>query len=346
MSDSLREALSSALDAAETTTEPVETTTEVVAEPPQAETAAQAEQRQRDEKGRFAPKESVAQAPEPVKAETVNPTLSPVAAESLKPPSSWKKDYWDAFGKLDPNVAKYIQEREQQFANGVSTYRQEAERAKELWSAIAPFQPVLQQHGIQPGQWISQLGQAHMQLVQGSPQQKLAMFQKLAQDYGVSLESVQSGQVGPVEQYLSPLQEQIRQLQGQFSSYQQQIQQQEQAATMQQIEAFKANAEHFDTVRETMAGLLHAGLANDLQSAYDKAIRMNDELFAQAQQAKAADAEKQRHEAEQARVNKARANAVSVKGSTPLGTTVTKANPGLRSMLEEQVESVLGGARV
>ena len=172
------------------------------------------------------------------------------------------------------------------------------------------------------------------------------MFQKLAQDYGVSLESVQTGQIGPVEQYLSPLQEQIRQLQGQFQTWQQAKEQQEQAETMRQIEAFRANAPHFEAVRETMAGLLHAGLADDLQSAYDKAVRMNDELFAEAQQAKAAEAERQRQEAEAARVNKARANAVSVRGSTPVGTTTTKANQGLRALLEEQVESALSGTRV
>lgn len=346
MSDSLREALSSALDAAEPLPDTPEAQVETASAEVPAETAAEA--RSRDEKGRFAAKESAApaQTPEATPEANVEAQPVPVAAEPLKPPSSWKKDYWESFGKLDPQVAKYIHEREQQFASGVSTYRQEAERAKELWGAIAPFQPVLQQHGIQPGQWISQLGNAHMQLVQGTPQQKLAMFQKLAQDYGVSLESVQTGQVGPVEQYLSPLQEQVRQLQGQFSSYQQQIQQQEQAAIMQQIEAFKANATHFDEVRETMAGLLSAGLADDLQSAYDKAIRMNDDLFAQAQQAKAAEAEKARQEAEAARVNKARANAVSVKGSTPIGTTTTKANQGLRSLLEEQIDSAFAGARV
>lgn len=345
METTLREALSSALDAAEESpvSEPVQK--EEVAAPPQAETAAQTEQRLRDEKGRFAPKESAAPAPNDA-ASAAQAQPAPVAAEPLKPPSSWKKDYWEHFGKLDPNVAKYIHEREQQFANGVMTYRQEAEKAKELWGAIAPFQPILQQHGIQPGQWISQLGRAHMQLVRGSPEQKLAMFQKLAQDYGVSLESVQTGQVGPVEQYLSPLQEQVRQLQGQFQTWQQAQAQAEQATVMQQIEEFRANAPHFDAVRQTMGQLLDAGLADDLQSAYDKAIRMNDELFAEAQQAKQAEAERQRQEAEAARVGKARANAVSVKGSTPVGTTTAKGNQGLRSMLEEQVDSVLGGARV
>ena len=351
MTDSLREALTNALNEAEElpVTETVGKVFEQTEDPVKAveETAEQAEQRARDEKGRFAAKDSAAPAPKPdATIPVAEAQPAPAAVEPLKPPSSWKKDYWDHFGKLDPAVAKYIHEREQQFASGVSTYRQEAEKAKELYQAIAPFQSILNQHGIQPGQWISQLGNAHMRLVQGSPQEKLAIFQKLAQDYGVSLESVQTGQVGPVEQYLSPLQEQIRQLQGQFSNWQQTTEQQKQQETQQQIEAFKAQAPHFETVRETMGQLLGAGVAKDLQDAYDKALRMNDELFAQAQQAKQAEAEKARQAAEAARVNKAKANAISVRGSTPAGTTVTKANQGLRSMLEEQVESVFSGARV
>lgn len=345
----LRDALTSAFaDAEPTEAATVETSAPEVTEAPQVtETAEQKADRLRDEKGRFATKESAPEAAQVVKPESVAPApTTPPVAEPRKPPSSWKKDYWEAYQKLDPQLADYINQREQQFASGVSTYREEAIKAKELNEALAPFMPELQAHGIAPGQWIQNMGRAHQTLLRGSPEQKLQAFQKLAQDYGVPMSALQSGQVDPVMQYVSPLQEQVLQLRGQLTNWQQQQEQQQQRAMLDEIEAFKANAPHFDEVRETMAGILQAGLAPDLKSAYDKAIRMNDDIWQAESTRRAEEAEKQRRDAEAAKVAQARANAVSVRGSTPVGNMGGNGKKGLRDTLEEQVTAVLGGGRV
>lgn len=345
MSDSLRDALTSAFEAQETEAPAVTETVEPVT-PAVTETAEQKADRQRDERGRFAAKES---APEPLataKSESVDPApTTATAAEPRKPPSSWKKDYWEAYQKLDPQVADYINQREQQFASGVSTYREEAIKAKELNDALAPFMPEFSAHGVSPSQWIRNMGTAHQTLMRGTPEQKLASFQKLAQDYGVPLHAIQSGQVDPIQQYVSPLQEQVFQLRGQLTNWQQQQEQQQQRVMLDEIEAFKANAPHFEEVRETMAGILQAGLAPDLKSAYDKAIRMNDDVWNAEQQRRTEQAEKQRRESEAAKVASARANAISPKGSTPTG-NMGSGKQGLRAMLEEQVTAHLGGGRV
>jgi hypothetical protein len=348
MSDSLREALTSAFEAQETETPVAETTTEV-AQSATPETAEQKADRIRDEKGRFAPKESAPASEQPVKANNASQdaaTQQPApVAEPRKPPSSWKKDYWEAYQKLDPQVADYINQREQQFASGVSTYREEAIKAKELNDALAPFMPEFSAHGVSPSQWIRNMGTAHQTLLRGSPEQKLSAFQKLAQDYGVPIHAIQSGQVDPVMQYVSPLQEQVLQLRGQLTNWQQQQEQQQQRAMLDEIESFKANAPHFEDVRETMAGILQAGLAPDLKSAYDKAVRMNDDVWNAEQQRRTEQAEKQRRETEAAKVASARANAISPKGSTPVG-NMSGSKQGLRAMLEEQVTAHLGGGRV
>ncbi len=358
MSEStLRDALTSAFESqdapgSEVVETVAETTTEVA---PSAtlETAEQKADRLRDEKGRFAPKDSTQQASPEQRGESsrgpATPSqdvANPAVVEPRKPPSSWKKDYWEAYQKLDPQLAEYINQREQQFASGVSTYREEALKAKELNDALAPFMPEFAAHGVQPSQWIRNMGTAHQTLLRGSPEQKLQAFQKLAQDYGVPLHSIQSGQIDPVMQYVSPLQEQVLQLRGQLTNWQQQQEQQQQAAMLNEIETFKANAPHFEEVRETMAGILQAGLAPDLKSAYDKAIRMNDDLWQAEQTRKAQEAEKQRQEAEAAKVARARANALSPRGSTPVGNMGSSGKKGLRDLLEEQVTATLGGGRV
>lgn len=337
----LREQLSSALESYEA---PEEVTPEVSPEVSPVEVSEPTADRGRDEGGRFAKKDI---APVSLEAPIGAPIDPPeTIVEARKPPSSWKKEYWDAYQKLDPQVAEYINQREQQFASGVSTYRDEAVKAREVNEALAPFMPELQRNGVAAGQWIQSMGNAHLSLLHGSPEQKLQMFQKLAQDYGVSLGAIQSGQPDQFMQYVAPLQEQVQQLKGQLTNWQSEQDRTTQQSMLDEIERFKHDAPHFEAVRETMAGLLQAGLAPDLKSAYDKAVRMNDDTWSAEHLRLNQDAEKQRREAESARVNKARANAVSPKGTTPIGTMTGASKKGLRDTLEENVEAFLGGGRV
>ncbi|HEY6020705.1 MAG TPA: hypothetical protein VIY48_12665, partial [Candidatus Paceibacterota bacterium] len=155
------------------------------------ETPAEAESRARDEKGRFAAKE--VQPPPPGQEQ-------PTATAGRPPrPSSWKKEYWEKWDKIaetDPELASYLNQREGQFASGVSTYKQEWEQAKPLIDAIAPYQPILQQNGIEPAQFISNLANAHHKMTTAGPQEKIAMLQKLAVDYGVPVQLAVQGQNG------------------------------------------------------------------------------------------------------------------------------------------------------
>lgn len=336
----LREALTTALEAHESTdvvTPPVVDTPEVTT-PPAGETTEQRAARERDEAGRFKAKEDgapVAKAPAVAAAPMVP------AVEPRKAPSSWKKDYWEAYQKLDPKLADYILEREGQMANGVSVYKGEADRAKELFEAIAPFQQDLQQHGVQPAQWLRQLGSAHQMLVRGTPEQKLQAFHKLAQDYRVPVDALLDPNVR--QQFLTTTPAPPPQDVGQLVE---QKFMQVQATT--EIERFAADPlhEHFEAVKETMGQLLGTGLAQDLKSAYDKAVRMDPELFEREQLRASEAAERQRREQAAAKVNAARANAVSPRSATPAGAMTGSGKKDLRSALEDAVEATLGGARV
>lgn len=315
-------------------------------------------ERPRDEQGRFAKLEKLdvpVQGPdggaEPDKPAEVpqaageNKAAAPDLTERPPRPSSWKKDYWDKWDTLDPALAKYIHEREQQYAKGVSTYKSEWEQAKPLIDAIAPFQPVLQQHGITPQQWIQNLGNAHHTLAMGSPQQKIQMFQQLARDYNIPLEYLtgQQQQQGfdPL-QYVNPIYERVQQLEGRLTQYLTTQEQQQQAAIQNEITKFADQHPHFEAVRETMAGLLQSGVATDLNQAYDKAVRLHDDIFQTEIAAKAqAEAAKKAEEAAKL-ARQAKAKTISVKGNTPV-TSDGKGNKELRSMLSEQIENAMGG---
>lgn len=325
------------------------------------ETAKEAADRIRDEQGRFAK----GAAP---KAETPKPTgdLAPPTAPVDKPkpqrPSTWKKDHWESFDKLaaeNPALAEYINQRESEYAKGVSTYKAEADRAREVMGAIDPFMPELQQHGINPGRWISDLGTAHKMLTLGTPQQKIQMFQKLAQDYRVPLQALMpqpqvdaNGQplpAAPVDQFmplLNPLYEQVNQLQGQLRSYQTHQEQQKQAQLQTQIQRFAEGKPHFEQVRETMAGLLQSGLAQDLDAAYAAAIRMpqHDDIFQAMQQQQREEADRKAQEARQATTARARQQTVSSRSGAP---TAPRSNgsgkTGLRDALSEAFDAHANG---
>ena len=122
-----------------------------------------------------------------------------------------------------------------------------------------------------------------MVLAQGTPEQKMQMFHKLAQDYGIQLN--QAGQFQQQDPYTQQLMQQLQQVNQEVSTIKSRYEQEEQARLVGEIERVRQSADfpHFDEVRETMAQLLEQGLANDLETAYAKAVRLQDDVWAKEQ---------------------------------------------------------------
>jgi hypothetical protein len=290
---------------------------------------------------------------EPIEAaqdeETEEETEEIVEEPVLKRPTTWKKEYLPIWDKLNngeqltreesKKVAEYTgMIRETEFKRGLSTYKAEADRARELESAIAPFQAEFQQQGISPAAWINNLGRAHMILTKAPYDQKVQLFHRLAQDYGIQLN--QDGNTVPqVDAYTQQLMNQLNQVNQEVSTIKGRFQQEEQVRLSNEIERVRSDVErfpHFDVVREEMAQLLELGKAPDLETAYKKAVRMNDDVWALEQDRLLKDAKQQAIKAQQ--VQKAKAAAVSPKSVTPSGKV---AEPGdkkdRRSLLADQL---------
>lgn len=340
----LRDTISDAFDEV-VTKEPIET---VAAPVTTEETAEQKADRIRDEKGRFAQGATDKPVtPNKVAKTQVPPVAAPVVESKPRPPrpSSWKKDYWEQWDKLDPTLADYLHQREQEYARGVSTYRNEWEQAKPLVEAMAQFQPILKQYNIPPGKWISDLGNAHKELVLGSPEKKIDIFRRLAQDYQVPLQALLGQDQGQPNQlqYINPLYERISQLEGQLNNWNSLNEKKEQDSINRELENFSKDKEHFEVVRVTMAGLLQSGLAENLDDAYAAAIRLpkHADIFeAQQQQLRRQDEAKKAEEAKK-RVVTAKANAVSPRTTTPSGVQAnSNGKKGLRDQLSEAFDEV------
>ena len=315
----------------------------------------------RNEKGQFASKETVEEEAPVAEAEATEEAEPVEAAQEYTPavarPTTWKKEYLPLWDKLDKGEAlsqdearsllQYNVQRENEFKKGVSAYKAEADNARSLTEAISPFVPELQKNGIHPAAWINNLGRAHMILSQAPYQQKVELFSKLAQDYGIDINSAYSGE--NTTQYQDPqafaLQQQIQQLQQQVQQVGSWKEQQEQGVLMSEIQRFSSDAEkhpHFEAVREQMAQLLENGLANDLETAYAKAVRLNDEVWQTEQNRLLQNATKQATQAQ--RVAKAKAAAVSPKSVTPNSQTTQGSAKDRRSLLAEQMGEI--GSRV
>jgi hypothetical protein len=307
--ESLRDVIENAVETVESpTTE--ETTSQEASETPKSSRA-------RDESGKFTKTQPEADTQEIEAIEQEAEEKPTVKAR----PSSWKKDYEEDWGKLDPRIQDYIQQREADYAKGVSTYKNQWDSAAPILESLRQFQPLLQQYGVAPQQWITQLGNAHAQLVTGSPQQKMAIFQQLANDYGVNLGSL-GGYENPAYDQFSQITQELNQIKNQWGSFQAQQEAMEQTQLRSEIDGFKADKPYFEEVREVMAGLLQSGMADDLQSAYDKAIRLNDDVFqkVQAEQAQKSEA------AQREKVAQAKAKVLSPKSTTPTASTTKGGN--------------------
>jgi len=248
--------------------------------------------------------------------------------EKITRPSTWKKEYVNIWDKMEKGeqidkedfvkFAEYANQRESEYKKGVSTYKAEADRAKGYENAIAPYAQDLQRRGIQPTQYIENLVRAEQILSNASYDQKVQVFQKLASDYGIQLNG--NGQVTQLDPYTQQLMNQLNQVNQEVSSIKGRFAQEENQRLMGEIERVRSNVEqfpHFDVVREEMAQLLELGKAQDLETAYKKAVRMNDDVWALEQDRLLKDAKQSAIKAQQ--VAKAKAAAVSPRSTTPSG---------------------------
>ena len=361
MSDDRRELLEAALDSAEegTLETPTEKEIEVNDDPIQAENASEEtsveESNDRDEKGRFKSQETSSEQDTAEEPDLVG-SASDASEEEIKRPTTWKKEYVEVWNKMQDGkpldkaefakFAEYANQRESEYKKGVSAYKAEADNARQLTEAIGQFTPELQKHGIHPVAWINNLGRAHYTLANGTYEQKLNAFNRLAQDYGIQLN--QDALQMPEQAYVDPYQQQLMQ---QLQATQQQVQQlsaireqEENARLTQEISRVSSDKErfpHFDMVREDMAQLLERGLAPNLETAYAKAVRMNDEAYKLEQDKLLRSANTQASKAQQ--VAKAKATAVSPRSVTPSGQVSKSDAKDRRSLLMANLADAEGG---
>jgi hypothetical protein len=266
------------------------------------------------------------------------PNLEPPAEPPVweRPPASWKKDYHEAWTTADPKLKEYAWKREEEMRAGVQPLLTKAQYADQMQQAIEPYMNNIRGLGIEAPQAVKALMEADNVLRHGSPQQKQAYFAQLAQQYGINMGDVQ---IQPTDPNFYAIQNELAQVRGEVLNWKQQQETAQNQALLSEINQFQAKAEYFEEARPTMIQLLNSGVAQDLQDAYDKAVRLDNDLFTKHQQASQGQADAAKREASNRAAKAARAAAVSVKSSTPGAATSTKAQDR-RSLLMEQFDNM------
>jgi hypothetical protein len=287
----------------------------------------------RDPKGRFTSQKAEEPAEEP-QVEEEPPVWK-------RPPASWKKDYHEIWQKADPKMQEYAWQREEQMRAGVEPLLSKAQFADAMQEAISPYMTTIQGLGLTPDKAVAALMEADHKLRNSDPQTRMVYFQQLAQSYGINLGAVQPtaapGQA-PQQQAVDPtvwaLQNELNKVRGEVMGWKQQQEMAENQQLLNEINQFSLKAEYFEDVRPTMIQLLQSGVAQTLEDAYDKAVRLDPNLFEQMAKAQQAEVAAKQAKEQNRAAKAARAAAVSVRSATPGVNTAPKTSDR-RALLDE-----------
>ena len=221
----------------------------------------------------------------------------------LKAPKNWSEDVRSKFTELPREAQEYMLKRDKEMTADYTRKTQEvAEQRKNFESldkVIAPMRQQIAASGVSETEYIARLLNADMAL-RNNP--KMALKQ-LAQGYGIDLSSYDSDTAEfETESQISQLQQQNQAILAELNQFKQQNLQSARQQTENQINTFslakddKGNLKypHFEQVRVKMGNLIDAGEAKGLEDAYNKAIRLDDELYNQS-----LDAQRKRAQAEE-----------------------------------------------
>lgn len=295
----------------------------------------------RDDKGRFKPKEAEPKSQKSSKAKPEDqehiepaveetpveespdqgsePEVEPAAEPPLSAPDRWSAEWKAQFTTLPREAQKLLLDRESEYAKGFDQKSQEAANLKRqyepLEQILAPRRQAWAMQGMDEGRAISQL-LALSDYAANKPEEFIHWF---ASQRGINLAQPAAEGAAPAQ----PSAPDIAPIVNKVQYLEQTIQQQQQAEMQRQIMAFKSSPghEHFEDVRTEMARMMQSGIATDMQDAYEKASWASPAVRAKILAAEKAQAESARKADEAKRVEAAKQAALKAKKAA--GTTVT-----------------------
>lgn len=285
------------------------------------------EEKQRNEDGKFARKEKLKIDPAKLPP-AIDPAAPPV--KEIPPPASWKNEHKAKWNELPLDIREEISRRDEEVHRGFTKLDEDRNLGKQIKEVVTPYLATIRAEGGTPVTAVADLlNTAHI-LRTGDALTKAQMVHNVIRQFGVDLSLIQ-GTANQIDPQVQALQQKLSQIEYERNQ-EKLLQQQAQDGTVSSIiEEFAANPanQYYVQVKPQMAALLRAGLATDMQDAYDKAVKLDPSI---SQIVVSQNAEELAKKKQQELEAKKRA-AVSVNGSS--STYVANAANPNRSLREE-----------
>ena len=272
--------------------------------------------------------------------------------KKLRAPGSWKPALREKWEALPADVQQEIHRREREIAKGMTETQDSRSFQQEFQNTVAPFANIIAAEGGEPLAVVKNLMTTAATLSHGTPMQKAQTVAAIIANFGIDIQTLDSllagnqqaaqghaanvgGGTATAEQYiqqavqraLAPL---LQQGEARMAQQREEVDQ--------SIEDFANDPknEFFEDVRETMADILdmaaRRGQKINLQTAYNRAILMHDDISAVVQERQL----KEKAAAASAVAAAARKKAVSVTGAPAIGSQASSGG-NLRSDIENAI---------
>lgn len=238
-----------------------------------------AEQRARDEAGKFTKK------PDPV-ADPAAPVV-----DDLPAPKSWAKETHPLWEKAARGEALTKEEarsllttfntREAQMAEGAKAYGTDAEYGRSLRGVIGQHEEFLRSQGLDAPRAVGYLMNAHRQLSAGTPEQKRAYLGKVAETYGITLDAAPVDPNAPAPAALPPevkaALDRVARIEETLSSEQTQRYNAEKERIGAEVNAFASDPKnlYFEECADHICVLMKGDPSMKLGAAYETAVWAN-----------------------------------------------------------------------
>jgi hypothetical protein len=216
--------------------------------------------------------------------------------ESFEAPAHWAPEDVEEFNELDERGRKLYLKRHKQMEAGYTKKSQslaeEKKIAERFKQALEPYRDEFKKNGIDEFDAFKRGATAHLRLINSPMQERAALMNQIALQYGVNLaappqQNQQNQQQQPtLDPATQVIFDQLNRHNQYLTNLEKQRQNQERYTIEKTISDFSGAKDdkgelkhpHFETIKAEMGHLISTGLASSLEQAYDKAVRLNEDL--------------------------------------------------------------------
>lgn len=321
-------------------------------------TPVEGDEKVRDALGRFVPKVKTVAPPEggasaaPTSGVGLPAVAQPALASApVQSPQSWSPGVRDQhWAGLPPAVQQEVLRREQEVIQAFRQLAPARQMGEQFMQAVQPYMATIHAEGVEPLQAVTNLMQFATRMRMGTPTEKAQTAAWIVKTYGVDIQALDSALAGVAPQAQADPQAAVQQAvqQAMMPLYQaaeqrkQMVQRQADEGARNDIEAFAANPKNrfFNDLKRDMADMIDMAASQgrpdlSLQEAYDRCGMLHPEI------SKIMIAERQGASAQQltAAAQKAKASAVSVRGTAPVGNPGGSEPSSIRESIEAAIEA-------